>query len=65
MPHSEEIPVTEFKDLCKMSLKDDEFHEQVKSSASDSGESAFKSSPLVPGPLKQKKQTDLIRDFNL
>ena len=57
MTHCEEVPVSEFNDLPDVN----EFNEEVESSASDSGESVFKSSLSTPEQFKQKELSDLIR----
>ena len=42
-----------------------EFHEEIGSSASDSGGSVFESSPSIPDQFKLEELSDLIRDLNL
>ena len=46
MTHCEEVLVPEFSDLPDVSMKY-EFHEEVESSASDSGRSVFKRSSSI------------------
>ena len=64
MPHCEEVPVPEFSDLADVSIEY-EFHEEIESSASDSGRSVFESSSSVPEQFKQEELSNLIRDLNL
>jgi len=56
--------VPEFRNLPDISMKYDEFHEEVESSASDSSGSLFLSSLEIPEPFKQEL-TYLFRDLNL
>ncbi|XP_076799763.1 uncharacterized protein LOC143444861 [Clavelina lepadiformis] len=65
VPQLEEVPVPKFSDLPDTSLENDEFHEKVESSASDSSGSVFESRPLILEPFKQEELSDLIRDLNL
>ena len=48
MPHCEEVPVPEFSDLPDESMEYDECHQEVESSASDSGENVFENSSSIP-----------------
>ena len=43
----------------------DKFQKEIKSSASDSGGSVFKSSLSIPEQFKQEELNDLIRYLNL
>ena len=43
----------------------DEFHQEIESSASDSGGSVFESSSLISEQFKLEELSDLIRDLNL
>ena len=63
--HCEEVPVSEFNDLPDLFVEYDKFHEEVGSSASDSGGSVFQSSSSIPEQFKQEELSNLMRDINL
>ena len=65
LPHCEEVSVPEFSDLLDVFMEYDKFNEEVKSSASDSGESVFKSNLSTPEQFNLEELCDLIRDLNL
>ena len=54
VPHCEELPLPEFSDLLDVFMEYGEFHEEVKSSASDSGGNVFESSLSIPEQFKQR-----------
>ena len=65
VPHCEEVPVPEFIDLPDVFMEYNGFREEVESSASDSGESAFEISSSILEQFKQEKLSDLVRNLNL
>ena len=65
MPYGEEVSATEFNDLPDVSMEYDEFHKEVKSYASDSDGSVFKSSSSIPEQFKQEELSNLVMDLNL
>ena len=65
LPHCKEVLMLEFNDFLNKSMDYDEFHEEVKSIASESNGSVFKTSSSIPEQFKQEKLSDLIWDLNL